>query len=170
MKLHHLHLVPRERTFPTGLPPSRHCSFHQHAPITQYAAHGCTPLSTHINTLAYCQKKIRRQIHCPKITREKNDTPSDLMAPWLSSEWSPAPPTHFSWLWPLTLTPRGQERAMFKECKWDLWMDWPMLCNVRWCWLMSASQVSYSLFLFCLCFLLPKQIIKLNHIYIYINI
>lgn len=48
-------------------------------------------------------------------------------------------------------------------------MDWLKLCNVRWCWLMSASQVSNSLFLFSLCFLLPscQEIIKLNFIYIY---
>lgn len=88
------------KDFPTGLPPSRHCSFHRHAPpaLTQYAAHGCIsnpapppPLSTQINTLAYCHK-IRRQIQCPKITWEKNDTP--LL--WLDSEWSPAPcPTTF---------------------------------------------------------------------------
>ena len=60
---------------------------------------------------------------------------------------------------------------MFKQCNWELWMDWLMLCSVRRCWLVSAFQVSFSHRLFSLCFILPvfqKIIFVCVYIYIYI--
>lgn len=124
------------------------------------------PLSTQINTLAY-SPKIRWQIQCPKITREKNDTPSDLTAPDSIASDLPAQPSpaDFSDCGPWLSHKRGQDGAMFKECNRELKMDWLMLCNVRRCWLMSASQVSYSLFLFSLCFLRNNQVELYKYIY-----
>ncbi|TMS19001.1 Ras-related protein rab7 [Larimichthys crocea] len=80
-QIHHPHLAPRDWTSLLVFLLHVTVSFHRHdpLPITQYAAHGCThPLTyTQINTVSVLlEKEIRRQIKCPKIAQEKNDTPS----------------------------------------------------------------------------------------------
>lgn len=72
------------KDFPTGLPPSRHYSFHRYDPshslLHMDVSTPPPPLSTQFNTQAY-SRELRWQIQCPKITREKNDTPSGLAVP-----------------------------------------------------------------------------------------
>lgn len=156
----------QEKDFPAGLP-SCHCLFHSHEPSrnTLHMDVSHSPLSTQINTLAYWHK-IRRHIQCAGITPERNDTLFDPTVPWLDSQWFLPRPIVF-----LTVAPDSHKVGKMEPCsEFGTQTDWLILFNVRSCWLMSVTQVSFSLpfFLFLFCYL---SITKLNYIniYIYIN-
>lgn len=99
------------KDFPTGLPPSRHYPFHRHNPHAVRCTWMYHPsLITQVNTQAFSHK-IRWQIQCPKITREKNDTLYDLTVP--DSIVSDLPPYPLS---SLTVAPDSHtERARWSQ-------------------------------------------------------